>query len=181
MRNWIYIFVFFIAACQAEKKEAPLKPAFGELEQYFIDETGKLVSSGKALEKILVTNEKMEVKTLKTPDWNAEMRPFLDTFKGNKENTSAYIIDSLQIGVSKILKFTARDTSQEIRNVTVFLHEPVTDSIIINKATANSYYKSTETLVYASPGNFRIQTVHEPVIGKPMNILFVGLSEEGVQ
>ena len=121
-----------------------------------------------------MTNEKTEVNTINSPDWKTELRPFLDTFKGNKENTGAYFIDSLQIGTSKIIKYAARDSGQEIRNITVFINETITDSIIINKAAANSYYKSSERLVYANNGNFMIHTMHEPVIGKQLNILFVG-------
>jgi hypothetical protein len=173
MKQWICIIVILLSACQAEKPKPP-GPAFTGLEKYFNGEVGRLAASGKSLEKTLVTNEKTEVHIIDAPNWNTELRPFLDTFKGNRENAGAYYIDSLEIGTSRIIKYAARDSMQEIRNITVFMNETVTDSIIINKAEANSYYKSSEKLTYSSDGSFVIHTMHDPVIGKQLNILFIG-------
>ncbi len=165
----------------ANEKPQPIRPVFEDIEMYFKSEPVKLAASRKTLEKILITNGHIESQTVDQPDWKAELQPFLETFSGHQERSGSYVVDSMEIGVAKILKYSAKDSLQDIRNVTVFIHGPVTDSIIINKSTSNDYYKSSESLVYINGGNFRINTVHEPFIGKQLNILFLGRAIEPVQ
>ena len=172
----IVLGILLMASCQEKTNVKGNEKGFAGLTAYFNREIAMLENSDKSLEKAFVNNGKQEQIKIDKPNWKNELRPFTEIISVHPASLNSFIIDSMRIESASILKYTSKDDRQALKSLTVFSHLNLIDSILIIKQVSNSYYSSTDTLIYRGSGNFRIAVENNPYFGKKMALVFEGKS-----
>lgn len=164
----------YIVGCSEKNQSSKPDIVFGPMKVYFESEIKLLESSGASLYKKLIRSDKTEDMFIPQPDWNKELVPFTETIASHSAKSGSYTADSTINGASKAFKYLARDSAAIIKNVMVYSTNNIPDSIVIVKHVSNSYYASSDTLIYYGKGNYLIKAENLPGIGKKIGFTLEG-------
>ncbi len=150
--------------------------ALDEIQNYFDSEIEILKASDYTLTKNLDHKGRAEELVIENPDWEKELVPFTETLANQPSMLQAFIKDSAVQGNSRIIQFTANDSSATIKFLHAAFTGEKTDSIVIIKRVNNAYYASTDTLTYYGKGNYLIKAQNLPGLGKKIGFVMSGRS-----
>lgn len=160
------VLLFFVSAgCKNSNDSSEIKNKLFDISAYFSAEAQRLQSLNASLEKTLIKNNISEKLIQKNPNWQLELKPFMESGLNKPAIANSYKIDSVLIGNSLKVTYAAMDSSAPVKNVILYFSDTKPDSIIILKATNTIYYTLSEELRYYRNSYF-INASTQPKAGK---------------
>jgi hypothetical protein len=175
-RNPIMLSIIFILffSCGAPMREQPEEGKMSLVAKFVQDEMKKLKSSGVCLVKYLYVEGNEEQITIHEPDWDVELAPFLNLIS-DKVAGNSYQVDTIIRNGSRMISYSARDSSLLLRNLIVYAGNYGADSLRAVKSSSNIYNSTNDTLWFSVGGRYRISSVNRPRIGKVTAFYLVGV------
>ena len=151
MKNLIFIccMLAVISACNPPRDKIELTDIDINYVKLLDQEIKNLVNMHAGVEKSIYYQGKNEKKTIDTPDWNKELRPFLECNIQSPAFEKLYAETRRVSGDSLILVYTAKTDKSEVRKLEIYLLRQKLDSIRAELFRQNSYFTLNETLQYA--------------------------------
>ena len=158
MRKFVTLLlsVAFISACTTSPQNS--KPDEAEVNYaHLIDqEIKKLMDMHAGLEKTIYYQGNIEKKIIDHPDWNKELRPFLQCNIQTPAFDKLFSESRRVSGDSLILVYSAKTDKSEVRKLEIYMLNQRLDSISAELFRQNSYFMLNETLQYAPSQGYLI-------------------------
>lgn len=116
-----------------------------------------LKKSKAIIEKKIYYQGKSETKILKSPEWDKELRPFVECNIQTPAFNKLYSNEKRISGDSLIFSFKAKSEKQEIRLLEVTLVKQQLKCIEASLFKKNSYFTLNESLLYRAGEGYRIK------------------------
>jgi len=141
---------------------------------YFKKETAKLSGMDLKLQKSVWYSDSSETQILENPDWNKELKPFLELDLDKPSVATSYDSTRHEYQNGHTLVYTARDNHPRVREIYIHFTGDIADTISFISGVSNMYYHSVDTLSYFGDGNFRLSSFNKPRIGKEIKLRVTG-------
>lgn len=151
MKNLICTFCILALISACNPPQDKIKPADIDINYVRLldQEIKNLVNIHAGLDKSIYYQGKKEKKIIDTPDWNKELRPFLECNIQTPAFDKLYSESRRVSGDSLILVYTAKTDKSEVRKLEIYMLRQKLDSIRAELFRQNSYFTLNETLQYA--------------------------------
>jgi hypothetical protein len=152
-----------------------------DAEAYFNAESLRLARAGTALRKTVGEGEKTESKTIRTPGWEKELRPFLACGIGQAAWRNSYRVDSARQGETLTVTWTATEKAPPVSLLTITFRDDRPVLVTAEKSTGNLYADAAIRFRYVADSGFLIESVQKVIFKKAHLIrvegLFLGADE----
>lgn len=150
MKNIFYsILCMALVSCASDTQKSKLAETEIDYAQLIDQEIKNLGNLHCGLEKTIYYQGKIEKKVIDNPDWNRELRPFLQLNIQTPAFDKLYTSSQRVSGDSLIMIYTAKTAKSEVRKLEIYLLHQKLDSISAELFRQNSYFTLNETLQYA--------------------------------
>ena len=145
---------------------------------YFKNETARLSGMDLKLQKSVWYSDSSETQIIDSPDWNKELKPFLELDLDKPSVAASYDSSRQEYQNGYTLVYTARDNHPRVREIYIHFTGKDADTIMFISSVSNMYYRSDDTLSYFGDGNFRLSSFNKPRIGKEIKLLVTGITAQ---
>lgn len=174
--SFLILCLSLLTSCSPHEKKVKDNSRFFDLKTYFADQIALLEKENVPVSKTIVNNGKMETVHIQNVIWENELRAFMEIDITLPAHILSYSIDSMVSGNLTTYQYHARDSTPLIRDIIIKTNNGIPDTIYIRKVISNSYTYSEEIMRYFGNGNYELQVINEPQIGKKIAFELKGVA-----
>jgi len=157
------VILTWLTACSPGNKNQNTIPLF-DLKNYFESQVAALKQSNPKVQKRVVQNGQVESRDMQIEDWNAELKPFLESDISKPALRNSYKVDTLEEGHHII--YTAVDSSQSVRIVDLVMDKNSVSRISILKGSGGLLLQSMQSLTWSPRNGYSITGNQSVSMGK---------------
>ena len=173
MRAGTLIFLLLIlTGCRDESPVAQTR--YFSAPDYFKNECKLLNTSHMTLLKKVNYGGKEEMMQIQQPEWEKEIRPFLDCDLNKPAYAGAYTIDTAFTTGAYTIHYSAKERSLPIRKVSLTFQEDRLHSVYMETGKSNAWFKLKQEMTYTPGEGYRISGEQKMAIGKETKFIIAG-------
>jgi len=134
--------------------------------KYFNNQAKELADHQTKMKKKIQKSGKTEEQLLQQPDWERELKIFMDADLNKKAWAGLYRIDTMETDSGITAVYLATDSAVQIKRAAVLSSGNQVQSIEINGRFTNFYYESAWNLYYRPDSGYHITGDQAILFGK---------------
>lgn len=155
---FVFVFPVCMQACNNTVEIQPQgKDNFFSFQTYFMSEAHMHQQRKTKIKKSITRSGNEEIKMINSPDWESELRLFIDADLKKAAWVNLYQIDTLWNDSVVSVFYQSKDRSLQVKQATIILKRSQVDEIRISSSFKNFYYRSNLELVYQAGIRYEIR------------------------
>ncbi len=167
------LLVMLMAGCAGKNDDLRITEYF-DLPEYFTSKAIEYQDKQASLKKTLSRPSDTEVVEKDDVDWMSEFKPFIEIDLNRPAFSNGYMKDTIQTDSGMVITYTARDSTFEIKKVSLSFNDGSLKKVDAIHSKDNVYYFSREILTFEDGKGYEIRVSNVMKAGKPVEFSIRG-------
>lgn len=173
MRKLIFFGILLImTACQSG--DTNVRSPYFSIPEFFRAECSSLKKQKAVLIKKVQYDGKEELMQINQPDWENELRPFLDCDLNKPAYAGAYTIDTAMTDGAYAVFYKAKEPKMPIRMVSLNYANDKLVSVYMETGKSNSWFRLRQEMTFTPGEGYQIKGSQKMAIGKETKFTISG-------
>lgn len=161
--NLVFIlFLLMLTGCSTNT--STVSSGYFSISEFLSSEQKSLINGNAWLIKEITYEGKKEVQSIHHPDWEQELKPFLESEIDKPASVNAYSVDSTSIP-GKVI-YIAREKKSPVRRMEISYSNQQPHIIHIEFEKSNSWFVHKQELTFTSGEGYHISGEQKMALGK---------------